>query len=142
MDSHSKNYHTYNGLLEKVKSELGIAADIYNNVKMQLTITHQGNEGLKPFDFIYCQICQKDKIPALLKKYKDKLPVNPKISKLIDNWDMLNISSDLLNLSVCFIPDEKHLNAASNGAQNMLHSMQSHCVNPVKRLLQMLRPIN
>lgn len=65
---------------------------------MQQTITHQGNKGLKTLDYIVCAICQKDKIFALSKKYKDKFPKNSKINNFIDNWDILNISSDVLNL--------------------------------------------
>ena len=81
--SHSNNYHTYNVL--KVKSKLGTAADTYNTGNMQLTITHQGNKDLKAFDYIYSAIFQKDKIPALLEKFKDKLPENSKINNLVDN---------------------------------------------------------
>ena len=105
---------------KKVKSELAIAADTYNKVKMQLTITHQGNKGLKTIDYIYCTICQKDKVPALLEKCKEKLLENPKINNLIDNWNILNISSDLLDLSGCFIQDERHVNAAPNGRRSIL----------------------
>ena len=47
---------------------------------MQLTITHQGNKNLKTQDYIYCAICQKDNIPAVLEKYKDKLPENSEIN--------------------------------------------------------------
>lgn len=52
---------------------------------MQLTITHQGTKGLKTIGYIYCTIFQKDKIPELLKKCKDKLPENPEINNLMDN---------------------------------------------------------
>lgn len=82
---------------------------------MQLTITHQGTKGLKTIGYIYCTIFQKDKIPELLKKCKDKLPENPEINNLMDNWDILNISSDLLDLLDCFIQDERHVNGAPNG---------------------------
>lgn len=70
---------------KKVKSELSIADDTWNKVNMQLTITHQGTKGLKTIGYIYCTIFQKDKIPELLKKCKDKLPENPEINNLMDN---------------------------------------------------------
>ena len=52
---------------------------------MQLTITHQGTKGLQTIGYIYCTIFQKDRIPALLKKCKDKLPENPEINNLMVN---------------------------------------------------------
>lgn len=106
---------------------------------MQLTITHQGTKGLQTIGYIYCTIFQKDRIPALLKKCKDKLPENPEINNLMVNWDIVNISSDLLDLLDCFIQDERHINAAPNGRgpQNMPHPIQNHCVYPLIKPLIM-----
>ena len=40
-----------------------------------------------------------------------KLPDAPKISDLIENWDIPDTSVDSLNTEGCLIPDEKHLHA-------------------------------
>ena len=58
---------------------------------MKLAINHEGNKGIKKFFYLSCRVCHKDKLPGLFVKYKDKLPDAPKISDLIENWDMLYI---------------------------------------------------
>ena len=54
---------------------------------MNLVVSHQGNLSYKNFGYVYCSICQKDKVPMLLEKYKEKLPDIPKINDLIDIWN-------------------------------------------------------
>ena len=92
----------------------------YDKENMKLTISHTGNKGLKTFDYICCSVCQKDKIPAVLEKYKDKLREQPKINDLIDQWDILGVSDNLLDLAGCLIPDDKTVHAAPNGRRFIL----------------------
>ena len=68
-----------------------------------------------------CSICQKDKIPVVIEKYKDKLPEYSKVNDLIDQWDILGGADDLA--SCCFIPDDKNLHAARNGRRFILRCM-------------------
>ena len=82
---------------------------------MRLTISHKGNKRLKTFDYICCSICQKDKIPVVLEKYKDKLPEHAKVNDLIDQWDILGFADNLLDLAGCFIPGNKNVHGAPNG---------------------------
>lgn len=35
---------------------------------------------------------------------KEKLPINAKLQDLLDNWDVLGISKEILNLVGCIIP--------------------------------------
>ena len=114
--SHAKTYHSFNVLSEKVKTDLGLSSpEDYDKNKMELTITHEGNKGIKKFVYLSCRVCHKDKLPELLRKYKHKLPDQPKVSDLMENWDLLDISIDLIDIAGCLIPDEKHLHAAPNG---------------------------
>ena len=82
--SNKKTYHSCSVFPESVKQELGMSEEEYKKEKIKLTVSHKGNKGLKTFDYIYCSICQKDKIPVVLEKYKDKLPEHAKVNDLID----------------------------------------------------------
>ena len=118
---HKKTYHNFLVLSDKMKKDLGIEkADQYNSSKMKLTITHEGNKGIKKFTYLSCRVCHKDKLPELLKKYSDKLPDRPNITHLIENWDILEIPADLLDIAGCMIPDESHIHAAPNGRRFIL----------------------
>ena len=115
-----KTYHSCSVLPESVRQELGLSEDGYKKEKMKLTVSHKGNKGLKTFDYICCSICQKDKIPVILEKYKDKLPEHAKVNDLIDQWDILGVADNLLDLAGCFIPDDKNVHGAPNGRRFIL----------------------
>ena len=51
----------------------------------------------------------------LLKKYKEKLPDNPKRNDLIDDGDTSDVPTNYLDLAGCIIPDKEEVNAAPNG---------------------------
>ena len=112
--SNKKTYHSCSVLPESVKQELGLSEEEYKKEKMKLTVSHKGNKGLKTYDYICCSICQKYKIPVFLEKYKDKLQEHAKVNDLIDQWDILGVADNLLDLACCFIPDDKNTHAAPN----------------------------
>ena len=58
---------------------------------------------------------QNDKIPMLLKKYKEKLPDNPKRNDLIDDGDTSDVPTNFLSLPGCIIPYKEQVNATPNG---------------------------
>ena len=120
MYSNKKTYHSCSVLPESVKQELGLSKDEYKKETMKMTVSHKGNKGLKTFDYICCSICQKDKIPVVLEKYKDKLPEYAKVNDLIDQWDILGVVDNLLDLAGCFISDDKNVHAAPNGRRFIL----------------------
>ena len=62
----------------------------------------------------------KTKYQNCLKCTKTSFQITPKISDLIENWDVLDISSDLLDIAGCLIPDESHIHAALNGRRFIL----------------------
>ena len=62
--SNKKTYHSYQVLPENVKHEFGLTAEGYEKERMKLVVSHQGNKGIQSFNYIYCTICQKDKIPV------------------------------------------------------------------------------
>ena len=81
---------------------------------MKLTVSHKGENGLKTFDYICCSICQNDNISVVLEMYKDKLPEHAKANDLIDQWNVLCVADNLLDLPGCFIPNNKNIYAAPN----------------------------
>ena len=70
---------------------------------MSLDVSHEGMKGISKFWYTYCNICQKS---ILLRKH-DEQHEYPKVQHSIDNWDMLNISSELLNIVGCIMSDTK-----------------------------------
>ena len=109
MYSNKKTYHSCSVLPESVKQELGLLEEEHEKEKTKLTVNHKGNKGLKTFDYICCSIYQKDKIPVVLEKYKDKLPEHAKVNDLIDQSDILGVADNLFDLAGCFMPDDKNV---------------------------------
>lgn len=66
--SNKKTYHSYHVLPENTKQELSLTSDEYENDKMKLIVSHQGNRGIKSCHYVCCTICHKDKIPVILEK--------------------------------------------------------------------------
>lgn len=77
-----------------------------NSAKIKLEISSEGNKVIKGVWYAYCNICSK-KVNRMLLKYKDKLPSTPTVEDLIGNWDILQISTDLLDLLGCIITEKK-----------------------------------
>ena len=96
---------------------------------MKLTVTHKGNKGIKLFYYIYCSICQKDKLPIFLDKYKNKLPNNPKTNDLIEAWDNLGLSTNTLDLAGCILPDQSHAHATPNGRRFILRPTEHAAIH-------------
>ena len=63
---------------------------------------------------------KKDKIPVVLEKCKDKLPEHAKVNDLIDQWSILDVADNLLDLAGSFIPEDKNVHAAPNGRRFIL----------------------
>ena len=122
--SNKKTYHSCSVLPESVKQELGLLEEEHKKEKTKLTINHKGNKGLKTFDYICCSIYQKDKIPVVLEKYKDKLPEHAKVNDLIDQSDILGVADNLFDLAGCFMPDDKNVHAPPNGRQFILRPIE------------------
>ena len=75
--SHVKNYHSFQISPERVKSKLNISSELFKKEDINFVVSHQGNLSYKNFDYVYCSICQKDKVHTS-RKYKEKLPDTPK----------------------------------------------------------------
>ena len=73
---------------------------------MKLEFSHEGMKEIKKIWFVYYKICQKQ-IDGILLVYKDKLPEKPQVDCVMDNWDFLDISNELLDTAGCIIPDER-----------------------------------
>ena len=87
-----------------VRENLNISADNYQAKKMTLHLSHEGDKGVKEFTYVNCNICQTQ-VNGMITKYKDRLPSSLNVEDLISNWDVLSISSKLLDL--IGIPDAK-----------------------------------
>ena len=102
----SKCYHTFNVLPSNVKQKLSIDETDYKPDKMKLELSNKGNKGVKEFTYVYCSVCQTQ-VNGIIKKHKDRLPSSLTVEDLMSNWDLLSISSELLDLIGCIIPDAK-----------------------------------
>lgn len=102
--SKTKCYHSFNILPLAVKEKFNIKDESYDPKKMKLTLHSSGNRGVKEFWYAYCKVCQS-KVDGIIRKNKDKLPSNAKIEHLMDNWDLFGLSSEIMDLVGCVIPD-------------------------------------
>lgn len=92
--SHIINYNSFQILPERLKSKLNISGELFKKEDIYLVASHQENLNHKNLDYTYCFICQKNNIPMLLEKYKEKLTDNPKINYRIDNWGTLDVPTN------------------------------------------------
>ena len=51
-----------------------------------LLLNKKVQKELQNSDNIYCSICQKKDVPSLITKFQARLPDNPKIDDIMDNW--------------------------------------------------------
>ena len=78
------------------------------------------------------KVCQK-KVDSVMQKHRDKLPEHAKIEDLMNNWDILDISYEFIDLVGCAISDSikhKHiyirLDVKKYLAQQYEHSVMFH----------------
>ena len=65
-------------------------------------------------EFNYCTYCTQNKLPEVLNQNKDKLPTNPKIENLLEEWDKIKLPNSMLDLCGCLVPNEVHVKSALN----------------------------
>ena len=92
-----KCYHSYYVLSATVKDcFVKVTQQNFHSAKMRLEISHDGNKGIREFLYAYCNICKRMSIKCYWSIRKEGL---------IGNWDILQISIELLDLLGCIIPD-------------------------------------
>ena len=64
LQSHVKDYYSFEVLPERVKSKLHISSEFFKKEDINLVVTHQGNLNYKIFDHVYCSICKRKKSNA------------------------------------------------------------------------------
>ena len=104
LGNYAKNYHSFNVLATEVKEKFVIENSSYEPKSMKLEIASCGNKGIIEFWYVYCKVCQK-KVDGIMEKYRDKLLEHAKIEKLMNNWDILGISFEPIDIVGCVIPD-------------------------------------
>ena len=65
-------------------------------------------------EFNYCTYCTQNKLPEVLNQNKDKLPTNPKIENLLEEWDKIKLPNSMLDLCGCLLLNEVHDKSAPN----------------------------
>ena len=70
----------------------------------------------------------------MLNQNKDKLPANPKIENLLEEWDKIKLPSSMLDLCGCLLPDEVHVKSAPSARRFVVKSSEhaSSCPMPSK----------
>ena len=105
----TKCYHSFNVLPVEVRQKLNIEESTFDSKKMKIELTTTGNKGIGEFWYEFCVICQKtvdgliQTVDGLIKKYKDKLPTIAKIEHLMDNWGLLGISNEIIDVIGCYM---------------------------------------
>ena len=99
-----------------VKEKLGLTENDFKD-KIQfikVSIGHEVSKAFETFDHVFCKVCTKSILPNFIKKHKEKLPEDPKISDFISNWDNLNAKESMIDLCGCILHKEEHVNAEPN----------------------------
>ena len=95
------NYPSFNVLSTAVKEKFDVENSSYEPKNMKLEIATSGNKGIIEFWYAFCKVCWK-KADGIMRKHRNKLPEHAKIDNLLDNWDVLSISYDLINLLMLY----------------------------------------
>ena len=107
----------------EVKNELQLSAETYDRSKLDLSVSHMGNLGVKKFQHVVCRKCMDITLPAVRKHHK--LSEDVTIEFVISNWDKLKISSKDVDLAGCLLPHEPHVNAGPN-ARRFIERPETH----------------
>ena len=78
-------------LLDSAKETLCLP-EHYNPKDITIETSDNGNLGFKEFYVVHCQkcqVCDTGYTKYFINQYKDFLPVDPKITNIMDNWDKI-----------------------------------------------------
>ena len=83
--------------------------------------------------YIALIVCTPNKLHKVLNQKKDKLPENPKIENLLEEWGNLKLSNSMLDLWGCLLPNEIHVKSAPNARCFIVrpseHAFSCHMLN-------------
>ena len=82
-----------------VVSAFDLTKETFDRSDLQLSATVGSMQAAKPFNRVFCTICDKESLPLLLNKYKGMKT----LGELIRNWDDLEIAYSHMNIVGCFI---------------------------------------
>ena len=94
----------FNVLPTEIKENFVTGNSSYEPKNMKLEIAASRNEGIMEFCYVYCKVCQK-KADGIMQNCGDKLLEHAKIENLMNNWDILGIFCEIINLVECVIQD-------------------------------------
>ena len=77
-----------------VKKHFGIEkAEQFHDAKIKLNVSWREPPIISRFlPHIYCQECERQRLPEIWKKHKDKLPSEINIKHLLEHWDRLSLT--------------------------------------------------
>ena len=85
--THRKCLNDFRVIPEKVKEDIKLNnPENFNKTLINVTAEQEGAKRVEEFRYIYCSICQKKDVPSLITKFQARLPDNPKIDDIVDNW--------------------------------------------------------
>ena len=99
----------FNVIPSTVVAEFNLTKEKFDNTDLQLSCGVGNMKQAKPFNRVYCTICEKESLPLLLKKHEMK-----SLTDLIRNWDDLGVSNTNVQIVGCFIDLELHVYAGPN----------------------------
>ena len=90
-----------------------------------LSISNSGPEAMKEYVHLYCTHCKKVFIPKILEAQRDALGENSTLLNLINQWHILIIPEDKIDLAGCFLPwNSSHF--AGPNASRFIHNPKEH----------------
>ena len=103
---------SFQALPKEVKIEMSdlFTIDSFNKTDIVVTTRNTGQKASKHFYCVFCDFCEKEVLPEVLKKYKEYIGKYATLLDLIDEWDALpQVKSDNRSKYVevigCFLPN-------------------------------------
>ena len=99
-------------------------AAAYDHKIMSISICNSGPQDIKEYVHIYCTHC-KSVLSKILESHRYALGENPTIVNLVNQWDMLKLLEDKIDLVGCFLPwNSAHF--ARPNARRFIHNPKEH----------------
>ena len=100
-------------------------AATYDHKTMSISICNSGPQDIKEYVHLYCTHCKSALLPKILESHRDALGENPTIVNLVNQWDILKLPEDKIDLVGCFLPwNSSHF--AGPNARRFLHNPKEH----------------
>ena len=100
-------------------------AATYDHKTMSISICNSGLQDIKEYVHLYYTHCKSVLLPKILESHCDTLGENPTIVNLVNQWHILKLPEDKIDLVGCSLPWNSSHFAGSN-ARRFIHNPKEH----------------